>query len=953
MIKEFFNHPEPFHSHSGHVGMDSRGESIKLSIFKLATVLGDHVSNTDIHVQSSITDEDIDDIVDVPSDSAQKATEYVTSEFLKQMYYTKMDIDQMGFLKQLPDGFATEDYVNDRIRTQKEELEKYAASLIGDYVKPDDYNIFQNTVNSKLNTLTDKYVSLDQRVTGLSSDVSSLKSDVSSLKTRVSVLEKNGAGGSGTDKPGDNDNPGGDGTGGNSDSHKKTTVTYIPTVTQTTKGSYEIGTLYVDGEESTIWGKDNATTVISGGDPVDPIKCATIQAYKAEKPNITNIDKPGSFTTDNDTHLQITIFPSGWYSTLAQAVNAFGSNNASLWVSQITLYSDGTNSGWSTPQIYVNVQGLIQQATDDAQKYYKGQIEDANSEINKVIADAKSQLKILNDRVNQGDEGHPDTSWREPVNKLVAEVNEYGWKVHEDLSVTYAERLFNAVEGEIVTRAGIADGTGGIKNAIQVITADFIKQQVYDYSANGKIDSSVLNLTPTQIVLKALEGIENPGDAVGKALNSAVIDIVKNRITLSIANDSGNGAQFVLKIDGNGVSQATLDTSKFVVTGDMIVNAINTHGISIQSKEETGTIVASIDSNGEARFGKGTTIFKKDGSGATACGNIKWDKNGSLQITGLMTDKSVTTNEEWDIITNELVKKGDETVEETDRYFQIVNPNRATSYFMPTLDPTVSEDELRTPEVVFLPMYFSNDDTCKLLCSNADGSNHLKTYIVPKYQTAGTRIRISKGQPVNRYLRWAYLADSEYQRLWTSANENNRSTVNAVYSQGTLLCADPRIFTQTNSKFNIQGHYYLSDSGSFQQYAHGRFRINGVTARMLWLMPGQTVELESQIETINEQKCLVWQVINSSEFSLASVCVDLSPGGASKEPIEFPGESAVLEPSLVGNPDNWSDGFIAHRKIDNSLLNDSKYKVPRLRIVRNFDLIGDTPVTMARFFIPK
>ena len=122
---------------------------------------------------------------------------------------------------------------------------------------------------------------------------------------------------------------------------------------------------------------------------------------------------------------------------------------------------------------------------------------------------------------------------------------------------------------------------------------------------------------------------------------------------------------------------------------------------------------------------------------------------------------------------------------------------------------------------------------------------------------------------------------------------------------------------------------------------------------MLWLMPGQTVELESQIETINEQKCLVWQVINSSEFSLASVCVDLSPGGASKEPIEFHGESAVLEPSLVGNPDNWSDGFIAHRKIDNSLLNDSKYKVPRLRIVRNFDLIGDTPVTMARFFIPK
>jgi len=34
-----------------------------------------------------------------------------------------------------------------------------------------------------------------------------------------------------------------------------------------------------------------------------------------------------------------------------------------------------------------------------------------------------------------------------------------------------------------------------------------------------------------------------------------------------------------------------------------------------------------------------------------------------------MTDKSVTTDEEWDTVTNELVKKGDEKIKETDRYF--------------------------------------------------------------------------------------------------------------------------------------------------------------------------------------------------------------------------------------------------------------------------------------------
>ena len=943
MIKEFFNHPEPFHSHSGHVGMDSRGESIKLSIFKLATVLGDHVSNTDIHVQSSITDEEIDDIVDVPSDSAQKATEYVTSEFLKQMYYTKMDIDQMGFLKQLPDGFATEDYVNDRIRTQKEELEKYAASLIGDYVKPDDYNIFQNTVNSKLNTLTDKYVSLDQRVTGLSSDVSSLKSDVSSLKTRVSVLEKNGTGGGETDKPGDNDNPGGDGTGGNSDSHKKTTVTYIPTVTQTTKGSYEIGTLYVDGEESTIWGKDNATTVISGGDPVDPIKCATVQVYKATGSNANRPDKPGSFSTD-DTHLRITEGPVGWYKTPQLAANELNKKDIKLWVSIITLYSDGTNSGWSLPQEYVNVNNLIQQATNDAQEYYKAQLESADSRIKQIIADAENTLKELNDRIDKGDEGNPDTSWREKIEQKVSSIDTYGWTKKPTGGVMYADALLDAINGEIEQSVAETDGNNNVKKAIQKITSDFIIQNVYDYT-KAEINATTIQMSPTGIVLEALEGIKNPGDDVGKALNSAVIDIVKDKITLSVAQE-GKGAQFVLKV-GDKESQANLDVDKFVISGDLITKTVNANGISIQN--ENGDIVAGIDSIGEARFGKGTTIFKEDGSGATACGNIKWDKNGSLQITGLMTDKSVTTSEEWDTVTNELVKKGNEKIEETDRYFQIVNPNRATSYFMPTVDDT---GLLRTPEVVFLPMYISNEQ-CQILVRGADGVQE-KTYIIPKYQTAGTRIRISKGRALNDFYRWAYITDSEYQRLWQSGNSSNRSTVNAIYSQGTLLCADPRIFTQLSNNFNISGKDYLPGTATLLPYAHGRFSINGVTARMLWLMPGQTVELESQIETINEQKCLVWNVINSGDFTIATINVDLATTGASKTPIVFPGESGVLNPGLVGNPDNWSDAFIAHRKIDNSLLGGNINEVPRLFITRNIasDGMSSTYDVMARFKLP-
>lgn len=69
---------------------------------------------------------------------------------------------------------------------------------------------------------------------------------------------------------------------------------------------------------------------------------------------------------------------------------------------------------------------------------------------------------------------------------------------------------------------------------------------MYDYT-KAEINATTIQMSPTGIVLEALEGIKNPGNDVGKALNSAVIDIVKDEITLSVAQE-GKGAQFVLKV---------------------------------------------------------------------------------------------------------------------------------------------------------------------------------------------------------------------------------------------------------------------------------------------------------------------------------------------------------------------------------------------------------------------
>ena len=120
---------------------------------------------------------------------------------------------------------------------------------------------------------------------------------------------------------------------------------------------------------------------------------------------------------------------------------------------------------------------------------------------------------------------------------------------------------------------------------------------------------------------------------------------------------------------------------------------------------------------------------------------------------------------------------------------------------------------------------------------------------------------------------------------------------------------------------------------------------------MLWLMPGQTVELVSQIEEIYNKKCLVWSVVNSSDFTAVNVNADLYNRSDTYEPIKFHGESSILDPANAGGSGIWKDCFMAHRKIDNLLLGGVTKELPRLFINRNGSTY-DNGNPMADFYIP-
>lgn len=323
-------------------------------------------------------------------------------------------------------------------------------------------------------------------------------------------------------------------------------------------------------------------------------------------------------------------------------------------------------------------------------------------------------------------------------------------------------------------------------------------------------------------------------------------------------------------------------------------------------------------------------------------------------IQGTITDMAVSTQEEWDAITNVLVPKLDKNKTEVDRYFQIVDPSKAGSYFIPTIAP-ISNAYDRGPQIVFLPTY--NPTAYDIITCKTTQTGIYKTYNIPKYQIAGTHIRITKGNAPIKYSRWAYLEDAEYKKLWTSGAETNRQIVRNIYNLGTLICADNKIFREYNGNdeqtHEIQGKWYYGSS----DYKHGRFSVNGTVARMLWLMPGQTVELVSQIEEIYDKKCLVWSVVNSSDFTAVNVNADLHNHSDTYEPIKFYGESSVLSPVGANPVDNWEDCFLAHRKIDNLLLGGETKKLPRLfvnrnNLVHNSDNYEDNDNPIAEFYLP-
>ena len=80
------------------------------------------------------------------------------------------------------------------------------------------------------------------------------------------------------------------------------------------------------------------------------------------------------------------------------------------------------------------------------------------------------------------------------------------------------------------------------------------------------------------------------------------------------------------------------------------------------------------------------------------------------------------------------------------------------------------------------------------------------------------------------------------------------------------IFADPRLARYSNYKNGICNITPTGMQYKYTEYTDGCFVCNGRRGRVLLLMPGQSVNLTSAVETLNGKKILVWYVDNSSEF---------------------------------------------------------------------------------------
>lgn len=386
-------------------------------------------------------------------------------------------------------------------------------------------------------------------------------------------------------------------------------------------------------------------------------------------------------------------------------------------------------------------------------------------------------------------------------------------------------------------------------------------EENYILSAFVRVVSSN-NVTP---ILQVRRGLPTLGQPDSNVLEEFELEgNLWHRISLNITGDGvAEPIKFTLKTAGS-----------FYITGlqlekGNILTAWRKAEEDWQSqidmnKEE---IALRVTKNGLAQAG---VIIDGNNSSVTLVGK-KTSIQGDLDLQGLMTENVATFpfNYANPIVVNMGIFHDD----------TVANNVTVKSVQIQARNERLDGTNTSYPVLVALPFYdsaawseqsdnwasetnigFDTDNTFSIF-ADASVPDSLKRIV--KYTKSGTRITITN--EADQYAR-------NWQSLLTSNDSDSYKSQSAIKIRGNcaVVCADARLLDGDNyddpDKELIPNEITQDDAGK-AKWKGGMFSCGGYLARFIAVLPGQTLQLRSQIMTISAtQEVLVWIVENPTEF---------------------------------------------------------------------------------------
>lgn len=313
--------------------------------------------------------------------------------------------------------------------------------------------------------------------------------------------------------------------------------------------------------------------------------------------------------------------------------------------------------------------------------------------------------------------------------------------------------------------------------------------------------------------------------------------------------------------------------------------------MSVKKGEKVGGI--RIDETGTTLFGEQTTV------------------EGDLDLNGLTTENvaRVARNTYYPTVINMgIVENGEDVVKSVQVYGEADGLTTDTNN-----------------HIVVLPFYDSDNSKWTNSFSGITPNDDKTFNLYPgkkvvQWKKAGTRVTVTNS--VNyRYRNWQQINDANYANM-----------LNAFV----VVCADGRVISRENitsdSKYNPSTDADGSSSAHPQLHA-GVFSCGGYLSRFIILLPGQTLQLRSQIISVSSREVLVWFVENPSEFEPYhdsqgnSQLQFVSYSGGSSGTLTFVGAEGSFNPtdSYHGSQESIMVPKVMNMRSDRQIAFDSLY----------------------------